>query len=75
MSSIQSEWAWVKTAEKDLRPMLWKVRRLCIQRRIPSGQQVAHAEKIAKQQLALDRKLNAMSYSEIWLLIPLLERI
>jgi hypothetical protein len=72
---MESEWAWVTAAANGVRPMLWKVRRLCIQLDAPSGGQVTYAEEIAAKRFGEVRYLTSMSEDELWLLISELRRL
>jgi hypothetical protein len=70
----ENEWAWVNTAVADKRPYLWKIRRVCLNLRIPRGQQIAYAEGVAARIFGSERHLKMMSETELWKLIGPLER-
>ncbi len=69
-----NEWAWVNTAAKDKRDILWKIRRICINLGIARGQQIAYAEGVAARIAGFERHLQMMTSGELWKLIGPLER-
>lgn len=71
--STANEWAWVNAEPAAERALLWKIRRACIIAGIPNGQQIIHAENIALTRMSVSRRLNEMSYGELWRLIDFLE--
>lgn len=65
-----NEWAFIDTAAQDKRPLL---RKICVQcRELGVGKE--YAEGVAKRQHGIDRKLEMMSYGELWILVGALER-
>lgn len=78
-----NEWAWVNLAQQDKRPLLWKLRRLCIGAGIDPGKQVGYCEGVAAQMAGLkaapgaapiDKPLAMCSYDELWLLVAALAK-
>lgn len=69
-----NEWAWVNTANKDKRDILWKIRRITINLGIARGQQIAYAEGVAARIAGHERHLRMMTSGELWMLIGPLER-
>lgn len=73
-NEARNEWAWVNQAVGEKQGFLWKIRRICINLRIPPGQQVAYAEGVAARVFGAERHLRMMSGTELWKLIGPLER-
>lgn len=71
---VDNEWAWVNKAAADKRPVLWKIRRICINLGIKRGQQIAYAEGVAARIAGCERHLQMMAAGELWQLIGPLER-
>lgn len=70
----ENPWAWVNSAAPDKRPVLWKIRRICINLGIAPAQQIAYAEGVAARIAGHERHLRMMSAGELWKLIGPLER-
>lgn len=69
-----SEWDWVNAAPKAKQKILWKIRRICMELGIKSGQQIAYAEGVAARIAGHERHLRMMDANELWVLIGPLER-
>lgn len=69
-----TEWDWVNTALAEKRDILWKIRRICLNLKIPRGQQIAYAEGVAARVYGGERHLRMMTMAELWKLIGPLER-
>lgn len=69
-----NEWAWVNQAPQAKRPVLWKIRRICINLGIPAGQQVRYSEGVAARIAGCERRLQMMDAGELRVLIGPLER-
>ena len=67
------EWGWVNDAHILRRPLLWKIRRLCIELGIERGRQIRYAEGVARRQHRVERSLRMMDASELWLVVGALE--
>ncbi|MEW5836914.1 MAG: phage protein GemA/Gp16 family protein, partial [Pseudomonadota bacterium] len=65
-----NEWAFIDRAAEDNRPLLRKVCAVC--RAMKVGK--TYAEGVAKRQHGVERRLEMMSNSELWILAGALER-
>lgn len=65
-----NEWAFIDKAAADRKPLLKKICMVCKSMNVGK----AYAEGAAKRQHGIDRKLEMMSESELWLLAGVLER-
>ena len=65
-----NEWAFIKTAAASRQPLLRKICAVCID----MGVGVAYAEGVARRQHKIERKLQMMDDSELWMLAGALER-
>lgn len=63
------EWDWVNAAPKAKQKILWKIRRICMELGIKSGQQIAYAEGVAVRIAGHERHLRMMDAGELWVLI------
>jgi hypothetical protein len=68
------EWDWVNGAPQAKRKILWKIRRICMELGIKSGQQISYAEGVAARIAGHERHLRMMDAGELWVLIGPLER-
>jgi len=58
----KNEWAFIKTAAQDKQPLLRKICAVCIDMKVGK----AYAEGVAKRQHGIERRLEMMSYDELW---------
>ncbi|MDO8933045.1 MAG: regulatory protein GemA [Rhodocyclaceae bacterium] len=65
-----NEWAFIDKAAEGNRPLLRKVCAVCIDMHVGK----AYAEGVAKRQHGVERRLEMMSYTELWHLVGALER-
>ena len=65
-----NEWAFIDRAAQDNRPLLRKICMVC--RAMSVGK--AYAEGVAKRQHGIERRLEMMSYTELWHVAGALER-
>lgn len=66
---VGGEWEWVNAMPASKRPMLWKIRRLCINIGIRAGGQVVYAEGAATRIAGgVPRKLRMMEGGELYAL-------
>lgn len=68
------EWDFIVRAPELNRPLLRKIAAVCGALNIRRGGQKRYAEGVAKRQHGIDRHLEMMSASELWMVVGALER-